>query len=157
MPLEDITLELVESTNVKGSIQVKGFSKTSTGERLPLVVRYTLWKGARALEVKLEGGKPGSAYPVWRTAWHNDTATLNVWQQGVKGKFMPTLQSLPDLVEIDDVEHKIYVVSSGTPVHSRFEARYLVTDCSSATCSSANSISTTVATKLAIGVDGLVR
>jgi hypothetical protein len=143
LPLEDITLELVESTSVKGSIQVKGYSKTSTGERLPLVIRYTLWKGSRALEVELEGGRSGTAYPVWRTAWHNDSATLNVWQQGVKGKFMPTLQSLPDAVEIDDIEHKIYVVTAGVPVHSRFDARYLVTDCSAPKGG----------TKLAIGVD----
>ena len=56
---------------------------------------------------------------------------------------MPTLQSLPDAVEIDDIEHKIYVVTAGVPVHSRFDARYLVTDCSAHEGG----------TKLAIGVD----
>ena len=143
LPLEDIALELVESSNVKGVIQAKGYSKTSTGERWPLAIRYTLWKGARALEIEVDGGKTGSAYPVWRTAWHNDSATLNVWQQGVKGKFIPVLQSLPEVVEIDDIEHKIYVVTTGVPVHSRFDARYLVTDCSTPSGGA----------KLAIGVD----
>lgn len=143
LPMEDITLELVESSNVKGVVQVTGYSKTSMGERLPLAIRYTLWRGARALEIEVDGGKTGSAYPVWRTAWHNDSATLNVWQQGVKGKFMPALQSLPELVEIDDIEHKIYVVTTGAPVHSRFDTRYLVTDCSAQSRG----------TKLAIGVD----
>lgn len=130
LPLEEVSLELVESTSVKGCIQVRGVSKLGTGEKVPLVIRYTLWKGSRALEVQVEGGKPGGCYPVWRTAWHNDSASINTWQQGVKGKFMAALQSLPDLIEIDDIEHRIYIATGGAPVHSRFDARYLVTDCS---------------------------
>jgi hypothetical protein len=30
-------------------------------------------------------------------------------------------------LEIDDIEHKIYLAAKGLPIHQRFEARYLVT------------------------------
>jgi hypothetical protein len=64
---------------------------------------------------------------VWRTAWANESATIAAWQQGVKGKLPTPLQASIELVEIDDVENKIYVAAKHNPVHQRFEMRYLVT------------------------------
>jgi alpha-mannosidase len=126
LPLEEVQLRLIESTELRGCIEASAVSTLPNGKKVPLTVRYTLWKGSRWLLIHVAGGNDES-HCVWRTAWHNDTASVNVWQQGAKGKLMFPLQATIDVIEVDDVEHKIYLAARGLPIHHRWEARYLVT------------------------------
>lgn len=123
------SLKIVENSNVCGCIEATTVTKLASGARIPLKIRYTLWRGARWLNIQFVVDNPPADpfHVVWRTAWANESATIAAWQQGVKGKLPAPLQASIELVEIDDVENKIYVAAKHNPVHQRFEMRYLVT------------------------------
>ncbi|MFN7888721.1 MAG: hypothetical protein ACK5OC_00400 [Pirellula sp.] len=126
---ELVSLKIVENSSVCGCIEAVTSTKLSSGAQVQLRTRYTLWRGARWLHIQFATEKISTDvfHAVWRTAWANESATIAAWQQGVKGKLPTPLQASIELVEIDDVENKIYVAAKHNPVHQRFEMRYLVT------------------------------
>lgn len=126
---EKTELRLVENSSVRGVIESSGTTMVPGVGPMKLITRYTLWKGARWLDIDVECDTPHQQriQCVWRTAWANESATLAAWQQGTKGKLPAPMQALVELVEIDDIENKIYLATGGLSTHQRFEHRYLVT------------------------------
>jgi hypothetical protein len=125
---EDVQLRLVESSDVVGCIESTGRVKLTSGQFVSLTTRFTLWKGARWLEIEVMcDAKHEELQMVWRTAWANESGLMSAWQQGAKGKLPSPLQASVDLIEIDDVENKIFLATPGLSVHQRFEGRYLIT------------------------------
>lgn len=124
-----VSLKIVANSSVCGCIEAVTSTKLSSGAKVQLRTRYTLWRGARWLQIQFAAEKTtaNAFHVVWRTAWANESATIAAWQQGVKGKLPTPLQASIEFVEIDDVENKIYVAAKHNPVHHRFEMRYLVT------------------------------
>ena len=109
--LTNIELKVVRSSASVGTIEVTGVAKHGDGSSSRLTTRYTLWKGARwiDMEVIADNVDPSKCSCVWRTAWLNEGASLSAWQQGIKGKIGLPLQSTVELIEIDDAEHRIYL------------------------------------------------
>ena len=107
-----------------------GEAKLSTGQTVVLKTSYTLWKGARSVEVVVESENldSQSVSCVWRTAWLNEGATLAAWQHGVKGKLQGPLQATVELIEIDDAEHRIYSASKGLSCYRRSDSRFRISD-----------------------------
>lgn len=129
LPREKAELRLIENSTVRGVIESSGNTMVPGIGPMKLLTRYTLWKGARWLDIDVEcdGLHQHRFQCVWRTAWANESATLSAWQQGTKGKLSAPMQALVELVEIDDIENKIYLATGGLSTHQRFEHRYLVT------------------------------
>ncbi len=104
---------------------------------------YTLWRGARHADVSvsytLDSGlatsKSDSLWnlaPVWRTAWPNPTTTISTWVHGAKTKAQAAKSDghqfyAPDLIELDDAEHRLYLTSGGSPIHRRVDSLFLET------------------------------
>ena len=130
LTLSNIQLRIVRDTPLVGSIEMTGEAKLSTGQTVVLKTRYTLWKGARSVEVVVESENldSQSVSCVWRTAWLNEGATLAAWQHGAKGKLQGPLQATVELIEIDDAEHRIYIASKGLSFHRRSDSRFLISD-----------------------------
>lgn len=126
---EKTELRLIENSSVRGVIESSGITTVPGVGAMKLITRYTLWKGARWLDIDVEcdGLHQQLFQCVWRTAWANESATISAWQQGTKGKLPAPMQALVELVEIDDIENKIYLATGGLSTHQRFEHRYLVT------------------------------
>ncbi len=122
------SLRLLESTPLCGVIETTNVFQMPDGSKVDLITRYRLWKGSRWLEVEIEcpALHKQQFHAVWRTAWANESALLNSWQQGTKGKMPGPLQGMIELIEIDDVENKTYLATQGLSIHHRFEQRYLV-------------------------------
>jgi alpha-mannosidase len=128
LDLIDVQLRLIQSSPLVGTIEVAGTSILPDGSVGRLTTRYTLWKGARWVEIEihaenLNGDQCGC---VWRTAWLNEGASINAWQQGTKGKLQSPLQASVELIEIDDAEHRIYLAPRGLSAHRRHESRFLI-------------------------------
>jgi hypothetical protein len=130
LTLSNVQLRIARDTPLVGSIEVIGEAKLSTGPTVILKTRYTLWKGARSVEVVVESENldSQSVSCVWRTAWLNEGATLAAWQHGIKGKLQGPLQATVELIEIDDAEHRIYIASKGLSFHRRSDSRFLISD-----------------------------
>lgn len=104
---------------------------------------YTLWRGARHADIsvsyKLDSGLVTSENeslwnlaPVWRTAWPSPTTTISTWIHGAKTKAQAAKANghqfyAPDLIELDDAEHRLYLTSGGSPIHRRVDSLFLET------------------------------
>jgi hypothetical protein len=121
-------LTIVENSPLRGTIEARGTVRNSRGAESNVVVRYTLWKGARFLEIRVEcdGLHAESNYAIWRTAWASEAGTIAAWQNGMQGKLGNPLQSLVELVEIDEVEHRVHLAPEGLSMHRRMGYNTLV-------------------------------
>jgi alpha-mannosidase len=104
---------------------------------------YTLWRGARHADISVsykldsglaisEGDSLWNLAPVWRTAWPSPTTTISTWVHGAKTKAQAVKSDghqfyAPDLIELDDAEHRLYLTSGGSPVHRRVDSLFLET------------------------------
>lgn len=129
LPRDKTEMRLIENSSVRGVIETTGTTVVPGMGPVRLTTRYTLWKGARWIDIDVECDAPHDHrfQCVWRTAWANESATLSAWQQGTKGKLPAPMQATVELVEIDDIENKIYLAAGGLSTHQRFDHRYLVT------------------------------
>ncbi len=126
--LTDVRLRLIMSSSLIGIIEVTGSAKNSDGTLARLTTRYTLWKGARWVEVEVSAENLNSE-PfgcVWRTAWQNESASISAWYQGIKGKLQAPLQGTVELIEIDDADHRICFAPMGLGAHIRSGHRFLI-------------------------------
>jgi len=105
--------------------------------------QYTLWRGARhadvsvsvTLESELADPENDSLWhlsPVWRTAWPSPTTTIATWIHGAKTKAQGAKSNglqfyAPDLIELDDAEHRLYLTTGGSPIHRRVDSLFLET------------------------------
>jgi hypothetical protein len=114
--VNNASMRVIHTSKTRGSIEVVG--QLSTGK---CVIRYTLWHGARWLDIDVRGdGVDGHVgFPVWRMVWPSEAANLVAWSQGAKGKLPLPLQSPVELIEIDDAEHRIEFATQGLSMHRR--------------------------------------
>lgn len=129
--LQNVECRLDRNSKACGSIEVRGVVPYMHhgGEReAALCIRYTLWQGARWLdvEVEAEGLDPHACYPVWRMVWPSEAATLAVWQHGYRGKWPGPLQGMVELIEIDDAEHRLHFATGGLSLHRRMGPNHIV-------------------------------
>lgn len=120
--LLDPQMRVVHSSKVRGTIEVTG--RLAGGV---CAIRYTLWHGARWLEIEIQGdgADAGVGFPVWRMVWPSEAATIAAWSQGTKGKLPAPLQCAVELIEIDDVDHRIHYATGGLSMHRRYGHRAL--------------------------------
>ena len=128
IPLTNMVIKVIHSSSLAGTIQVSGDAKLDDGATARLTTRYTLWKGARWLDIDIQADnvRCDQFSCVWRTAWLNEGATISAWQQGIKGNLPSSLQSSVELIEVDDAEHRIYFAPRGLSAHRRSESRFLI-------------------------------
>ncbi len=127
--LSSVQMRIIDNSDLRGTIEVTGEFVDGQGNRFPSVTRYTLWKGARWLDIKISIGglSPNQCFGIWRTAWLNEGAVTSSWMHGVKGKLNGPLQTAVELIEIDDAENRIYLAPRGLAAHRRMESRFLAT------------------------------
>ena len=122
---------------MSASIVARGVFTYRRRELAEFTIRYELWRGSRVLQITphlkwlidttppADGAEPDpwSAAAVWRTAWPSEVASIRTWPQNtptqVKGKRL----NCCNLVEIDDAEHRLYLLTSGSGLHRRSESR----------------------------------
>ena len=126
--LSDIQLKLVEASPLVGIIEATGCAKHADGTVACVTTRYTLWKGARWVDIEIvaENLNLESCGCVWRTAWQNEGANISAWHQGIKGKLQAPLQGTVELIEIDDADHRICIAPQGLSAHRRSGSRFLI-------------------------------
>jgi len=70
--------------------------------------------------------------PIWRTAWPSPATTISTWIHGARTKAQgpkvngSTIYS-PELVELDDAEHRLYLTTVGAPIQRRVDSMFLET------------------------------
>ena len=128
MDLTDVQLRVVESSLLVGTIEVSGSAKQPDGSVVRVATKYTLWKGARSVEIEIiaENLDLQTCSCVWRTAWQNEAASVSAWYQGIKGKLQAPLQGTVELIEIDDADHRICIAPRGLSAHRRSGSRFLI-------------------------------
>ncbi len=124
---------VTRSNTVRGKIQVRGRCLVGKHELGKFEITYQLWRGSRILEIDLKVFNLASRLTsndavVWRTAWPNETSSLATWHQGIKQPFSGKRGICPLLVEIDEAEHKGYVLTGGNPLQFRASERFLDTE-----------------------------
>ncbi len=126
--LTDVRLRVVETSPLLGIIEVVGSAANADGTVAKLTTRYSLWKGARWVEIAVsaENLRSESMGCVWRTAWQNESASISAWYQGVKGKLQGPFQGAVELIEIDDADHRICFAPVGLGSHRKSGNRFLI-------------------------------
>jgi alpha-mannosidase len=120
MNLQDVRMRVLDASSVRGVLEVSGSLSAPGNSRW--TIRYTLWHGSRSLDIEVfgEGMDWHKCYPVWRWVWPSEAASIAAWQNGTRGKLPPPLQGVVELIEIDDVEHKLHIATGGLSFHRRF-------------------------------------
>jgi hypothetical protein len=135
--IEEGRSQIVINTPLHARIESSGELLIDQRPAASFVIGYELWRGARHLKVDLRlesvngsWGSPDRLWqgaPVWRTAWPSHAADLATWLQGTRTKLRSSRIFAPELLEIDDAEHKIYLAFQGLPLHRRVETAFLDT------------------------------
>ena len=124
-------VELQKSNSVCGRLVVHGSLTYQGANVAQFELHYTLWRGSRVLEVALKRCELEPSmldrvqYVAWRTAWPNDSAILKAWPHGLAQTIQKKKFRSPTFVEIDEVEHKCYLLTGGVPFHERTGDRFL--------------------------------
>jgi hypothetical protein len=130
--LQQAKWRILESGSTCGSIEVSGVLGLTTAQADSSAVNtkivYTLWQGARWLEVDIEIGAldPHAVYPVWRMVWPSQAASIAAWQNGHRGKLPGALQGAIELIEVDDAEHKVHFATCGLSAHRKHGPNMLI-------------------------------
>jgi len=95
-------------------------------------LEYSLFRGSRVLDIvvrctglQLPPAIDLKHYLCWRTAWANISGIVSLWQHGTR-TVMPTGWSYcPSLLEIDEADHREYLLPNGISRHRRLDDRFL--------------------------------
>ncbi len=127
---------IVENTPMQATIESVGELVSDQSLLGKFELRFSMRRGARSVDIhlrmKLEERSNGEANlwhgaPVWRTAWPSQAADLSTWRHGTKSKLKTTRFFAPELIEIDDAEHRIFLAFQGLAIHRRIENTFLDT------------------------------
>ncbi len=98
---------------------------------------FGLWRGSRSVDVRLRIEMLNyqvtpqqdlwHGVPIWRTAWPSQAASLSAWVHGTKTRIANSPFFGPELIEVDDAEHRIYLTFAGIPIHRRVDMSFLDT------------------------------
>lgn len=130
--LSQIHVEQKQISDSEAMVVTRGVFETGqTRDTQPPWIEQTvvLRRGFKSLEVSFAGGgfDRFSSTPVWRMIWPSEAATLQMWSHGNRTKWLGPLQANIELIEIDDVEHKVYFATGGLSYHLRQGANQLQT------------------------------
>jgi hypothetical protein len=125
-------MEMLKSNTIVGRVRFSGELVDGSTTLGTYQLDYSLYRGSRVLEIELRcSGLRLPAIPdlkhylCWRTAWANISGIVSLWQHGTK-TIMPTGWSYaPSLVEIDEADHREYLLPNGISRHRRLEDRFL--------------------------------
>lgn len=125
-------MEVLKSNTVVGRVRFTGDLVDGPTTLGKYQLDYSLYRGSRVLEIELRCSGmrlPDTPdlkhYLCWRTAWANISGIVSLWQHGTKTT-MPTGWSYaPSLVEIDEADHREYLLPNGISRHRRLEDRFL--------------------------------
>jgi alpha-mannosidase len=127
---------IVENTPMQATIESVGELVSDQSLLATFELSFHMCRGARNVDLRLrmklaEPSRGDSSIwqgaPVWRTAWPSQAADLATWRQGTKTKLKRTTFFAPELIEIDDAEHRIFLAFRGLSVHRRIESTFLDT------------------------------
>ncbi len=145
-------IDVRQANSVRGQIQVTGVMIQGSKPIADFQLMFSLWRGSRMVELEIDVTKidpswsSREGYVAWRSAWPNESAVVSSWNQGVKQSFHSRKTASPLLIEIDEVEHRGYILAGGNAIHHRLGERFLDTVLGTMPASS-------VAGKLAFAID----
>ncbi|MFN5768064.1 MAG: hypothetical protein ACK44Z_01860 [Pirellulaceae bacterium] len=125
-------MKLLKSNPVVGRILFQGDLVDGSTTLGHYEIEYSLFRGSRVLDIavhctglQLPAANDLKHYLCWRTAWANISGIVSLWQHGTKTT-MPTGWSYcPSLLEIDEADHREYLLPNGLSRHRRLDDRFL--------------------------------
>jgi alpha-mannosidase len=125
-------MEVLKSNTVVGRILFEGDLVDGTKKLGNYELEYSLFRGSRVLDIvvrcnglQIPATPDLKHYLCWRTAWANMSGIVSLWQHGTKTT-MPTGWSYcPSLLEIDEADHREYLLPNGISRHRRLDERFL--------------------------------
>jgi hypothetical protein len=125
-------MEVLKSNPVIGRILFLGDLVDGSQKLGSYELEYSLFRGSRVLDIvvhctglQLPTTPVLKHYLCWRTAWANISGIVSIWQHGTKTT-MPTGWSYcPSLLEIDEADHREYLLPNGISRHCRLDERFL--------------------------------
>ena len=90
---------------------------------------FTMVKNTKWLQVRIQGsGLDRNLHtPVWRMIWPSEAASLALWANGNKSKWLAPLQASTEVIEIDDAQYKLYFATGGLSFHRKITPNQLAT------------------------------
>ncbi len=146
-------LKTLVNSPVHGLIRASG-TLTMQGQRTAhFEIDYELLRGQRLLgltirlkDVQPLSGSPWTSAYVLRTAWPSEAGILTTRSCSSRQSFPSGRSVATEWIEIDDVEHRTYLLTLGLPFHQRIEGRFLETLLGNGACGP-------MERRLAIGID----
>ncbi|MDZ4851233.1 MAG: hypothetical protein SGI77_18245, partial [Pirellulaceae bacterium] len=135
--IENARSTILNNTALHSEIESIGFLSHHGKQLAKFHLTFGLWRGSRSIDMRLriemlaeDISNPRGLWdcvPIWRTAWPNQAASISAWLQGTKTAMQSSPFFAPELLEIDDAEHRIYLTFAGLPIHRRVEMAFLDT------------------------------
>jgi len=135
--IENTTSKILSNTPLHSEIESTGDLVFDRKRIAKFQLGFGLWRGSRSIDLRLRiemldyqvNSKQAlwDRVPIWRTAWPSQAAALSAWIHGTKTKITSSPFFAPELIEVDDVEHRIYLTFAGVPIHRRVDMSFLDT------------------------------
>lgn len=138
--LQATDVRTLESSSVRGMVRASGKifhggTGGSGGQTSgAFEIDYTLTRGQRILAITVRlnhlvalNDSPWKSAYVLRTAWPNESAVITCRACGSRHPWSAGKAVAPTLIEIDDVDHRTYLLTGGLAFHQRVEERFLET------------------------------
>jgi hypothetical protein len=135
--IENARSKIVNNTALHSEIESNGDLVIGGKCVARFKLQFELWRGSRAIDLKLQVEMVDTKLdparglwdrvPIWRTAWPSQAASLSAWLQGTKTPITTSQFFGPELLEIDDAEHRLDLVYPGLSVHRRVDMSFLDT------------------------------
>ncbi|MCC6508647.1 MAG: hypothetical protein IT423_06050, partial [Pirellulaceae bacterium] len=133
-------IQVLENSTMRGAIRAIGSCLLDGQRTADFEIDYEVLRGQRVLTVRVRlknvvplTGSPWSSAYVLRSAWPNESSIISTRNCAGRQTFSSGKTVAPDLIEIDDVDHRLYLLPSGLAFHQRVDARFLETILTSGT------------------------
>ena len=126
-------VRVTASSEVFGEITARGSLVAPDGRRLAgFSQRYRLWRGGRVVELDIElepeeapRADPWGSYYCARFAWPDEGADLYRTINDVRHKSEAVRFEAPQLIEVENGERRVSILTAGLPYHRRHGLRML--------------------------------
>ena len=126
-------VRVTASSEVFGEITARGSLVAPDGRRLAgFCQSYRLWRGGRVVELEIEldpeqepRADPWGSYYCARFAWADEGADLYRTINDVRHKSEAVRFESPQLIEVDNGERRVAILTAGLPYHRRHGLRML--------------------------------
>ncbi len=132
---QDVKITLEHNSTTSAIVTSRGKLVFDKSPLADFEILYEIWRGSRLLQITpklswLVERKHDSIWagaPVWRSAWPSEGASLTAWHRNFPTKVATATFFTNQVIEVDDAEHKLYLMMQGANLHRRRELRYLDT------------------------------